>query len=79
VANLQLSLPLLPLAAPVRFFQLALTRPLSGSTVGRLPRLGSAFSRLARLVASNRLSPSATHFLSTGCQPSNSRWRPASS
>ena len=30
-------------------------------------RLGSAFSRLARPVASTRLSPHATHFLPTGC------------
>jgi len=70
---LQLSLPLLPLAAPVRCFQLALTCPLSGSTEGRLPRLGSVWFRSARPVANPRLASGVAHFRSTDGDPSGLR------
>jgi len=69
VVNLQLSLPLLPLAAPVRFFRLAPTRPLSGSTEGRLPRLGSVWLRSARPVADIRLASGAPRFRSSDGDP----------
>ncbi len=70
MANLQLSLPLHPLAAPTRCFQLAPTRPLLGSTEGRLPRLGSVWLRSARPVADLRLASGAPHFRSTDGDPS---------
>jgi hypothetical protein len=43
-----------PLAAPARCFRLASTASHSGSTGGRLSRLGSAFCRSARSVANLR-------------------------
>jgi len=72
-ANLQLSLPLPPLAAPARNLWLAPTAPHSGSTEGRLPRLGSVWLRSARPVADLRLASGVPRFRSTDGDPSGSR------
>jgi hypothetical protein len=71
--TLQLSLPLPPLAAPARNFRLAPTAPHSGSTGGRLPRLGSAWFRSARPVANPRLTSGVARFRSTDGDPSGLR------
>jgi hypothetical protein len=55
---------------PARNFRLAPTAPHSGSTVGRLPRLGSAWFRSARPVANPRLASGVARFRSTDGDPS---------